>query len=381
MRRALVVESGATPHVLTAARALDAGGWEVGVAVTGPRADRSRAIRRHHRVPAPEQGLDAFIAALADVVEATGYDLVFGGDDIEVLALSARRDALGCIVPHGPHADVVRAIDKLELTHAATRAGLSAPATRPASDEAFGALRGPVVVKARLHWEPGSTGRRHALAALCATRAEAEREAHAMREAGAEPLLQEPVGGELMALTTVVDRDGLPVAFAQQRSPRLSLRRTSCRAETVAVDSELAAAVTRLLADLRWFGLANLQFLRPPGGEPQLIDLNGRFYGSLALSRAAGLNLPDLWARLAVGDPVPSFAMARAGVRFQALAEDLRRARAERRGSLARDVTGCLAYAPGATHARASWRDPRPTAAVLRRLAGDRVSRGEAGGP
>ena len=372
-RRALIVSDGKAPHVHAAVRALRATGWEVGLAVGGAPSDRaSDAVA----VPLPEAGADAFVEAVASVVAARGYDVVFGADDIELLALSSGRERIPCVVPHGAHADVVRAVDKLELARAAIRAGLRTPDTRPVSPAALAALTGPVVVKARLHWEPGpSQARRHAAGAYCATPAEAARHAQAMAAAGARPLLQEPIDGELMALTMVVDRDGLPVAVAQQRSPRLSLRQTSCRAHTVDAEPELAAAAGRLLADLRWFGLANLQFLRPADGAPRLIDLNGRFYGSLALAVAAGVNVPDLWARMAVGDPVPSFTSARPGVRFQALGEDLRRARAQPRGGLLRDVAGTLAYGVGAAHPHLSLSDPRPALAVLGRLAVNRAGR------
>src|SRR5215210_488866 len=122
-RRALIAEGGATPHVLAAARALAAAGWDVGLAVAGTPTSRSRAVRRVHRVPAPEDGPDAFLQAVGDAVRAARYDVVFGADDIELLVLSAGRDALGCVVPHGDHEAVLRAVDKLELARAAHRAG------------------------------------------------------------------------------------------------------------------------------------------------------------------------------------------------------------------------------------------------------------------
>jgi predicted ATP-grasp superfamily ATP-dependent carboligase len=232
------------------------------------------------------------------------------------------------------------------------------------------------MVKARLHWEAGGPpGPRYVDAVWCDDPQAAKRHARAMTAAGIRPLLQAPVAGELMALTAVVDRDARPVAFVQQHSTRLSLRRTSTRAQTVPLDAALADAATRLLSDLGWFGLANLQFLRPPGGEPQLIDFNGRFYGSLALAVRAGVNLPDLWGRLALGEPVPARAVGRPGVRFQSLVEDLRRARVERRGGLVPDVAATLAYAPRAVHPTASSRDPMPAVALAGRLAAAGASR------
>jgi hypothetical protein len=80
----------------------------------------------------------------------------------------------------------------------------------------------------------------------------------------------------------------------------------------------------------------------------------------MALAQAAGVNLPDAWARLGTGRPAPSLPPPRAGVRYQWLEGDLRAAWAEPRGGRLRDVLGCLVYAPGAAHS--IWRasDPEP---------------------
>ena len=48
-------------------------------------------------------------------------------------------------------------------------------------------------------------------------------------------------------------------------------------------------------------GLAQLQFVQAPGGAPALIDVNPRFYGSLPLALACGVNLPDAWHALVSG--------------------------------------------------------------------------------
>ena len=364
----LIVEDGEAPHVLAAVRSLARCGWRTGLAVAGPssRAERSRAVARVHRVPAPQDDPVAFARAVDAAVRAHGYDVVLAADDIELVALSAERDRIACAVPHAPHAAVLRAIDKLDLAEAAAAAGLRSPVTRPATPEALAAVAGPVFVKARLHWHPGvRDAGRHAEAVRCEDAAEAAEAAAAMRAAGREPVLQDPVDGELMALTTVVDQASRPLAWCQQRTLRASLRRTSCRAETVELDRELADRATALLADLGWVGLANLQFLRPAGGEPLLIDLNGRLYGSLALAASAGVHAAALWAGVGAGAAPPAPVTGRPGARFEAFGEDLARARAERRGGLARDLADVARYAALAPQWRDAVRDPGPAAAAV----------------
>ncbi|MFI6989421.1 ATP-grasp domain-containing protein [Nonomuraea wenchangensis] len=142
----------------------------------------------------------------------------------------------------------------------------------------------------------------------------------------------------------------------------------SCRAETVRVDPAISDRAARLLAALGWFGLAQLQFVVPEDGRPRLIDLNGRFYGSMALATAAGANLPAAWAALAVGHDVPP-TRARPGVRYHWLEGDLRRAAVERRSGLLPDLAGTLRYAAGAVHSTLSLRDPAPALARIRATA------------
>jgi hypothetical protein len=183
-----------------------------------------------------------------------------------------------------------------------------------------------------------------------------------IREAGAEPVLQVPVRGTLGALIGV-HHDGRLRGRVQQTTSRLwpTPNGVSARAQTVPVDEELAARAEVLLRDLGWWGLVELQFLTGDDGVPQLIDLNGRFFGSMALAEAARPGLADAWGRLVLGAPVPELPDARPGVRYAWLAGDLRRASVERRGGLAADVADTLRWGRGAQHSVWDLRDPGPT--------------------
>lgn len=130
---------------------------------------------------------------------------------------------------------------------------------------------------------------------------------------------------------------------------------------TLPIDEGLAARATALLADLGWSGLVELQFLRGADGVSHLIDLNGRFFGSMALANAAGANLPDAWGRQVLGDPLPPLPDAPPGARFLWTAGDLRRARVERRGGLLADVASTVRWLPGATTSVWQLGDPGPT--------------------
>jgi predicted ATP-grasp superfamily ATP-dependent carboligase len=198
----------------------------------------------------------------------------------------------------------------------------------------------------------------------------------ALGAAGGAGIVQEVIRGRLVALTVLCDGRRRVVARVQQEALRIwpGEAGMSARARTVPIDEELSAGVERLLGDLGWFGLAQLQFLAPPAEAPRLIDLNARFYGSLALAVAAGVNLPALWARLATGRAVPRRADAAAGVRYQWLEADLRRAREGRgTGSVTADALGCLRWSIGARHSIWALDDPRPFARAAAALVRERL--------
>jgi predicted ATP-grasp superfamily ATP-dependent carboligase len=363
--RALVVGDRRARGALAACRALAAAGWTVGSGTPGGLglAARSRFVSVRHPIPPPEDDPDAFLHAVALAVSNGGYDVVFGAGDAEVLAMSAMRSSIEAVFPYPQHDVLLRAFDKLSLAEAATKVGLAVPATVRATPEVIAAMDGPVVVKARLHWDPRAAASAARLEASVATNSdEAAQRVDEISRKGGEALFQEVVDGALVAYSALIDGRGELVASVQQRADRTWPVQTgvSVRAVTVDPEVELTALVHNLLADLGWLGLAQLQFVHPPGDRPHLIDLNGRFYGSIALAVGAGSNLPAAWAELAVGRNSIRAGDAAPGIRYQWLEGDLRRALHQRRGGLARDLAGCLWYALGSKHSIWSSTDPLP---------------------
>ncbi len=321
----------------------------------------SNACSARHVVPRPRGDGAAFVAGVRAAVADGGYDLVFGGGDDWMAALATYRDAIGARIAHPPVEVAQAALDKVALTELAHRSGLAAPHTEAADDAALAAWDGPVVVKCRTHWAPGQT-RPHRIDARLFPDARAAREqVERIRRAGGQPVLQTPVRGGLGALVGVF-HEGRLHGCVQQVSPRLwpTPYGASARATTVPVDPSLRARAERLLGRLGWHGLVELQFLTGDDGVPHLTDLNGRFYGSLALADAASPGLVDLWARAAVGEPVGSLPEGAPGLRYSWIAGDVRRARTERRGGVVADLVDTMRWAHGARHSVWDLRDPAP---------------------
>jgi predicted ATP-grasp superfamily ATP-dependent carboligase len=353
--KALIVELSTDRASLAAARALAADGWEVGSgAWRRSLTSRSRYVSAYHSVPPADDGDERFIPAVAAAVAEGGYDIVFSADDSGVLSLARNRERIGAVVPYGSTESVERALDKSDLAEAAARVGLVTPPVLTDAASVDPTL--PVVVKGRRH-EPVRFD-----AEVFPSLATAQPYIDEILAGGGEPQVQRFLEGRLDSVTAVVDRDGNVVCALQQRGSRIwppgagSIART----RSVTVDEELLAAIRALLADLGWFGLAQLQFMVTPDEQRYLIDLNGRFYASIALAYASGVNVAAVWARLALGLPVDTPARGRTGLEFQWLARDLK-ASASQPGLRAK-VEPLLA-APRTVHTLWAVRDPWPAVA------------------
>ena len=364
--RALIVEQGWSRGALAATRALAAGGWHVGVATDAHRglSLASRHCRHRHRIR-PLHPVGDFVDSVAEAVKDGGYDVVFGAGEAEVLALSAARDAVPAIVPYAPHDVVVRALDKEALMRAAAGVGIAVPDV--VDPDTIADETTPVVVKARMHARPDLPDSPPRIDTnVIVGRSAVHRRVAQIRAAGGDPQVQAFHEGRLIAYAAVRGPAGV-VARSHQQASRIwpPGAGASCRAVTVVGNPEFTARCDALLAALDWFGLVELQFLLGADGVPRLIDLNGRFYGSLSLAVAAGANLPAVWADLAVGREPARPLRARPGVRYQWGAADLRRACRERRRGLLLDLAGTAGYGIGAVHSVAVARDPGPAVARL----------------
>lgn len=360
--RALIVGDADSRGSLAAVRALAQAGWTVGVGSPRPGpASYSKHCARWHFVPSPKESVDAFVDAVKSAGEHNGYELVFGGGDAEVLALSGAREKLGMTVPYNSHESVLSALDKVKLREAARRVGLLTPPTVETNGSSLEAVGPSVVVKPNLHWTPDGAS----ISDVVVTRERdtIRRRSQEILDAGLTPLVQEYIPGKLLAFVALTDRHGEILAGFSQITDRVWPVGAGmfARAITIPTDNELWHQASALLKQLHWFGIAQLQFQCTDEGARYLVDLNGRFYWSLALPVSAGLNLPAMWADLATDRSVESAPPPPTATRYQWLTGDLQRAYAERRGGLLHDLRDTLGFARSATHSLWDRDDVRPS--------------------
>jgi predicted ATP-grasp superfamily ATP-dependent carboligase len=260
---------------------------------------RGRAVERR-----AETEPDALWRAIERLAAEHGPLVVYPAQERTIDGLLARRSLPGgARLPYPGIAGLQAIRDKRRLGELAEAAGIGAPGTM--AEAAAAELRGsgvrlPAVVK------PVAPG-----GALATARPVASAEELAAVLAGLpddEPLLvQERLTGPLVAVALVVDPDGRPTARFQQVARRTwpADAGVSSLAVSVAPDEALVSRAAEVLRGAGYTGLAQLQFVEGARG-PALIDVNPRFYGSLPLALACGVNLPSAWHALVTGEPDPA---------------------------------------------------------------------------
>ena len=114
-------------------------------------------------------------------------------------------------------------------------------------------------------------------------------------------LLQERVNGPGLGIFGLWKNGELVADFGHRRlRERPPSGGVSVLRESIAVDTQLREYAIKLLKPLEWHGVAMVEFkLNLETCEAVLMEVNGRFWGSLQLAIDAGVNFPYLLSKLA----------------------------------------------------------------------------------
>jgi predicted ATP-grasp superfamily ATP-dependent carboligase len=276
-----------------------------------------------------------FADEVVDLAGRAGPVVVYPCQEESIDALLEPPAALrgGAVLPF-PAPDRLAAIrDKRGLGELAAEVGIGTPAivSEATPAELRGAhLAGAFIVK---------PVRKSAMAGVRVVRSAGElREAIEDVPDDEAVIVQRLAEGDLLSLSLVLARDGSVVARFQQRAKRTWPPGAggSSLAVSTPLDEALAGAATEMLRAAGFFGLVQLQFMDGAAG-PLLIDANPRFYGSLPLALAAGVNLPAIWHAVVTGEEPPRAPLRyRAGVAYRNLEHELTAALHGRPGLLLR---------------------------------------------
>lgn len=320
-----IVFDGDTRAALAVVRSLGRHG--VRVRVAGHRVPSLAGASRHAggqiQLPDPMTEPQAFAAALPGLARAEpGAVWIPVTDATLALVDSVRTELRGVALPIPDSQTLESSWDKGRLLDIARGAGFQVPRTWTPADERAVArlapeLEYPVVLKPRRsrlrvagRIETGTVRYVHSEAELVTSWSAA----HARIPL---PLIQERIAGFGLGLFLLAAEGKILASFAhRRRREKPPAGGVSVLSESIAIPAELVDPATRLLAALSWTGVCMLEFKVGDGdGVARLMELNPRFWGSLALPLYAGVDFPWLLYQLASGRPPAPPAPYRIGVK------------------------------------------------------------------
>jgi carbamoyl-phosphate synthase large subunit len=241
----------------------------------------------HALVPRIEE--DDYIAALRELVEAHGVDLVVPLTDLDQVILARAREELGALVLL-PDAEIVERLGDKYLAHVLLEErGIASPLTwlpNGVPDDA----EFPLLVKARHGF-----GSRHIYRA-----ADAAQLGFFLGYTPVESIVQVCLAGEEFSIDVFCDLDGKCVN-AIPRTMIESKGGESIKGMTIR-DKHLIELARDVAERLQLVGPANIQCFREADGEHLVTDINTRFGGGFPLPLAAGGRYPELALALAGGE-------------------------------------------------------------------------------
>lgn len=139
-------------------------------------------------------------------------------------------------------------------------------------------------------------------------------------------VLQQYFTGIGVGIELIADQGEIRYAFQHQRLHEMPLTGGgSSYRKSVDIDEDLLEASKKLIKELNWHGVAMVEFKKnPETGKFILIEINGRFWGSLPLAVAAGADFPHMLYQLYTTGTVGEHKDYRREIHCRKLSSDIR---------------------------------------------------------
>jgi carbamoyl-phosphate synthase large subunit len=235
---------------------------------------------------------ERFLDAIACVCEAEAVDVLapIGNFELEFFAGAADtlRERCGVRVITNSPAAVALARDKHASAEAVAAHGVAVATYRDPARRSQ--LRYPLIVKPTVGAGSHGVTVLHGPEGLDA----------ALAHAGSDPLVQDFVAGQEYTVDLVVAPDGEVLAVAPRI--RVEVRAGQSYKGVTVDDPEVELAARRCVAALGITAQGNVQLIKSEhDGRCYFVEVNPKFAAAMGLTIGAGLNIPLLYVKLALG--------------------------------------------------------------------------------
>lgn len=301
---------------------------------------QSRHVWRRELIGPPRS--DAVVDAINRLARELGPLSLLAVSEVNLQWLNGVRGRLHPDVKLAvPTAEALASVlDKSRTLAAARSVGIDVPATvEPTSMAELRTLAPTLSYPVVLKWKDvNAIAPRLRAAGLEVVKAEYVRSASALLDAcrryepvGAWPLIQEYCAGHGLGQFFFIHEGRVVRRFQHQRVaewPPEGGFSSVCDALPLSEHAVLFERSAALLARLGWQGVAMVEYRHDPAtGRSRLMEINGRYWGSLPLAVACGAGFALFSHAAALGEPLPQLPEPRSGLRCRMVATEVKRLR------------------------------------------------------
>ncbi|MDP9201089.1 MAG: ATP-grasp domain-containing protein [Gemmatimonadota bacterium] len=276
----------------------------------------------NYKISDPLRDPELFLSDLERLVASTQADVLLPISEAALLLVLPNRNRFPCIIPFATASAFDQVCDKRKVLETAGIHGIAVPnqteIDKPTDISRFSDdLQFPLVLKPSRSIA-GKEGKRIRAGVAYATNAQNLRDELKRIPSEAYPiLLQQRIDGPGFGVSVLLWDGKLLAAFAHRRiREKPPSGGVSVLRESIPLDQKLLSQSLALLRDFKWQGVAMVEYkLDADNGLPYLMEINGRFWGSLQLAIDAGVDFPNLLVELALGGNPAPVTTYNAGVR------------------------------------------------------------------
>lgn len=281
--------------------------------------------------PSPEERPKEFIKVLSNNVKNNHYVVLFPITDTDMYLISKYSDEFlpYVRVAMNDHLTFMKALDKSHTIKIASKIDVPVPKTIFIEDinelkKISEALKYPVIIKPRQSSTIVSGRILQGSTIRITSKEKFIRKYRELHKKSPYPLIQEYISGEEGGIFLLLSRGELKAVFSHRRIRSINpLGGASCLREGVEIDLKMKDYALKILKEMNWEGIAMVEFkIDSEDGIPKLMEINGRFWGSLQLAVSSGVDFPYLLFKTIIGEDIEPVLDYKKGVKCRDLYND-----------------------------------------------------------
>jgi len=271
----------------------------------------SKYSQKYLRYPEIEKAPFAFLNWLEEVIKSLELDFLMPCTEMSSQIILMNRTLFeGTSIPFDTLENVMAIADKSNLVNIARRIDIASPKSihydRASDVDTLQFTQYPIVIKPSRSLIWNGMNCKQTEVKIAKNKVDLERILTTYRWLESNPfMIQEFIEGHGAGVFALYDK-GKPVAFFSHKRLREKPPQggVSVVSTSTPLNPNLLGNAKKLLDNVKWHGVAMVEFRVTNDGTPYLMEVNTRFWGSLQLAIDAGVDFPRLLFRISNNEKV-----------------------------------------------------------------------------